>query len=219
MQQCCLCYLDGEASISRHHALVKDGRERYVLQMLLDGPETGLKCNIKYLDTRTTWMLGKKFIDILAAARNNVRIHYPRRQGCIRYPLSSNADCNAYRHSQSRKSIPLQPFCRKRSTIVSAAHKRGSYDERLISSLAFFLGFVDGKREFSDLNLRAHLTAALVGGELVFAEVEGQGIVGAAVWYAVREYDSVLAVDHSSGLAPVKNFSRRTFRQPVGKSI
>lgn len=51
------------------------------------------------------------------------------------------------------------------------------------SNLAFFIGFLDNKKENSVLNVRAHFTAAAVEGEMVVAEVPGQGIVGAAAWF------------------------------------
>ena len=47
----------------------------------------------------------------------------------------------------------------------------------------FFLDCVDGNKEYSDLVIRCHLTAAAVEGELVVAEVPDKGIVGAAVWF------------------------------------
>ena len=51
------------------------------------------------------------------------------------------------------------------------------------SDLAFFIGFLDNKKENSVLNIRAHFTAAAVEGEMVVAEVPGKGTVGAAAWF------------------------------------
>ena len=67
-------------------------------------------------------------------------------------------------------------------TVISITTTIVHIDHLLLLHTELHRSLLDGASANVELFMKAHLNAALVGGELVVAELPGVGIIGAATW-------------------------------------